>query len=131
MEECLFCKIIRGEIPSKTIYEDERVKVFLDITPKVNGDLLIIPKKHTENILTIDNETLLYIVKIIKEKIYPLLKEKLDAKGLTIIQNNEKIQEIKHFHFHVTPRKEDKDLEIKSYESLLKDLEEVYNILTK
>ena len=52
--DCLFCKIINGDIPSKTIYEDSLVKVFLDINPNTNGDMLIVPKKHYENIFDID-----------------------------------------------------------------------------
>ncbi len=131
MEECIFCKIIKEEIPSKTIYEDDIVKVFLEIDPKTNGDLLIIPKTHTENILTIDNETLEYIFKIIKTKIYPLIQEKLNATGLTLMQNNGEIQEVKHFHIHLTPRYEEKELEIISDKSKLKDLDEIFYILTK
>ena len=51
MEDCLFCKIIKGEIPSNTVYEDEKVKVFLDISPVNEGHLLIVPKKHYQNLL--------------------------------------------------------------------------------
>ena len=73
--DCIFCKIIKGEIPSYTIYEDEIVKVFLDISPVSNGHCLIIPKKHFENIIDIDLETLNHIDKVTK-KLYPILKEK-------------------------------------------------------
>lgn len=51
MENCLFCKIMKGEIPAKTVYEDDMAKVFMDINPLSNGHLLIVPKKHQENIL--------------------------------------------------------------------------------
>ena len=71
--ECLFCKINKGEIPSYTIYEDEVVKVFLDINPKHNGHTLIIPKKHYKDIEDIDMDTLSHIMKIAK-KMYQLLK---------------------------------------------------------
>ncbi len=131
MEECIFCKIIKEEIPSKTIYEDERVKVFLDINPNTNGDLLIIPKKHTENLFTIDNNTLNYILEIIKDKIYPILIKKLNATGLTISQNNGTGQEVKHFHIHITPRYEEDHLQFTSDKSILKNIDEIYNILTK
>ena len=59
--DCLFCKIIKGDIPSKTVYEDDLVKVFLDINPSTNGDMLVVPKKHFENIYDIDDNLLLHI----------------------------------------------------------------------
>ena len=74
--DCIFCKIIKGEIPSYTIYEDDIVKCFLDINPSTNGDLLIVPKKHYENILDIEDNVIMHIHKITKE-MYQLLKEKL------------------------------------------------------
>lgn len=131
MEECLFCKISKGEIPSKTIYEDEKVKVFLDINPNTNGDLLIIPKTHYENITDIKEEVLTHMFKIIKEKIFPLVTEKLKATGLTIIQNNGTGQEIKHFHIHLTSRYEEDNLNITTDKSLLKELDEIHTTLMK
>ena len=67
MDNCIFCKIIKGEIPSYTIYEDEIVKVFLDINPATNAHSLIVPKKHFDNITDIDLETLSHINKVSKE----------------------------------------------------------------
>ena len=131
MEECIFCKIIKREIPSKTVYEDEIVKVFLDINPNTNGDLLIIPKNHYENIIDIDEKILAHIISITKTKIYPLIEKKLNATGLTLMQNNGTGQEVKHFHIHLTPRYEEKELEIISDKSNLKDLNEIYDVLTK
>ena len=104
MEECLFCNIINGKIPTNTIYEDEVVKVFMDISPVNEGHLLIIPKKHYQNLFDVDKDTLLTMIQVIQEKLYPLLKEKLNIDGLTISQNNDYGQEIKHFHIHVIPR---------------------------
>lgn len=103
MNECLFCKIINGDIPSRTIYEDEVVKVFLDIDPSTNGDCLLIPKKHIVTIDEVDDELMIHMLDVIKD-VKKLLKEKLDCDGLTISQNNEYGQEIKHFHIHLTPR---------------------------
>ena len=100
---CLFCKIINGDIPSKTVYEDELVKVFLDINPSTNGDMLVVPKNHYENIYDINDELVLHIHKVVKE-LYDMLKDKLSCEGLTIVQNNGHGQEIKHYHVHVTPR---------------------------
>lgn len=129
MENCLFCKIINGEIPSKTIYEDNIVKVFMDISPSTNGHLLVVPKKHIVNILDMDNETLTYMINIIREKLYPLLKEKLNCEGLTIAQNNELGQEIKHFHIHLIPRYPNDCGDFNYNESLLKPIDDVYNDL--
>ncbi len=126
--DCIFCKIINNEIPSYTLYEDDIVKVFLDISPKTNGDTLIIPKKHFANIVDIDLETLNHINKVTKD-MYKLLKEKLNCEGMTIIQNNDYGQEIKHFHVHLTPRYK-KDLLSHEYnKELIKPLEEVFKIL--
>ena len=108
MEDCIFCKIVNNEIKSHTIYEDELVKVFLDANPETNGHMLIIPKKHYQNILDLDEKIIPHAVKIIKEKLYPLIKEKLHCDGMTIAQNNEYGQEVKHFHIHVVPRYESK-----------------------
>lgn len=106
MNNCLFCKIINNEIPSRTIYEDDLCKVFLDINPEANGHLLLIPKIHYDNILDVDTQFVAHAFEIIKKELYPLLKNKLDAKGLTISENNDLGQDIKHFHIHLIPRYE-------------------------
>ena len=100
---CLFCKIINNEISSYTIYEDEIVKVFLDINPKHHGHSLIIPKKHYKDLYEIEENVLNHILKISK-KISLLLTEKLNCDGITLIQNNGISQEVKHFHLHVIPK---------------------------
>ena len=126
--DCIFCKIVKGEIPSYTIYEDEIVKVFLDINPVSNGHCLIIPKKHFENIIDIDLETLSHIDKVTK-KLYPILKEKLYCLGITRTQNNEYGQEVKHYHLHLIPRYNGDDINFKADKKELKDVKEVYNKL--
>lgn len=102
--DCIFCKIIKGDIPSYTVYEDDIVKVLLDIHPHVNGHMLIIPKKHCLDINDIDNETMLYIYKVVTPKMYKLLEDKLKAVGLSVGQNNGAAQDIKHYHVHLIPR---------------------------
>lgn len=99
---CLFCKIIVGEIPSYTIYEDDIVKCFLDINPDSNGHTLIIPKKHYLDLSEIDNDTLIHIMDVAR-KLRKILEEKLNIDGLTLIQNNGDVQEVKHFHLHLKP----------------------------
>ena len=103
MDDCIFCKIIKGEIPSYKIYEDEDILVFLDINPSTNGDALIIPKKHFVSIEDIDVDTLTKIDNV-KKIVYNKLKERLNCEGLTFAQNNGLGQDIKHFHVHATPR---------------------------
>jgi len=128
--DCIFCKIIKGDIPSFTIYEDDIVKAFLDINPSTNGDLLLIPKKHYENILDIDLESLNHIFKITK-KLYPILLEKLNCDGLTLVQNNNYGQEIKHFHIHLTPRYKQDNLKHIYNKENLKSIEEIFDQIKK
>ena len=103
MNNCIFCKIINGNIPSYTIYEDDIVKVFLDINPESVGHMLIIPKNHFECVDDINLETLSHINEISK-KMHLLLKEKLNIDGMSLVQNNGCAQDVKHYHMHVKPR---------------------------
>ena len=123
--DCLFCKIINGDIPSKTIYEDELVKVFLDINPSTNGDMLVVPKTHYENIYDIDEKLIPHIHKVIKE-LYDILKDKLSVDGLTLIQNNNYGQDIKHYHVHVTPRYTNDKLKVTKNEEILVSIDDVF-----
>lgn len=115
----VFCKIIKGEIPAYTIYEDEKVKAFLDVNPSHNGHTLIVPKEHYENIFDIDEEVLNHILKIAKI-IAKELKEKLNYDGISLCQNNEYGQEVKHFHLHLIPKyKEENKISLEEvYEKL-------------
>ena len=115
----MFCKIMNGEIPSTTIYEDDKVLVILDVNPRGNGHSLIIPKKHYKDLYDIDNETLIHIFDVAK-KIGDMLEDKLHCNGITLEQNNGICQEVKHFHLHVIPRYK--------YDDII-DVDEVYNIL--
>lgn len=117
---CIFCKIIKGEIPSYTIYEDDILKVFLDIHPDSNGHLLLIPKKHILDITEMDSETWVQMLTVI-EKMKHLLEKKLQIDGLTLIQNNGMVQEVKHFHFHLKPYYKDS--------KVLLPVEKIYDIL--
>ena len=129
MNDCIFCKIIKNEIPSSTIYEDNLIKVFLDVNPTTNGHMLIIPKKHYVNILDMDEKLISHSIKIIKEKLYPIVKEKLNCNGVTITQNNEYGQEVKHFHIHVIPRYENDQTSYNYNKEILIPLDEVYTKL--
>ncbi len=126
--DCLFCKIIKGEIPSKKVYEDDKVVVFLDINPSTNGDMLIVPKKHIENIYDIDNELILHIHDVTK-KLFDMLKDKLSVDGLTLVQNNGYGQDIKHYHLHVTPRYTNDQISTNKNKDILVSIEDVYEQL--
>lgn len=99
---CIFCKIINNEIPSYKIYEDDIVLAFLDINPDSDGHTLIIPKQHFKDIDDIPNDILNHIMNTAKD-LKKLLYEKLNCDGLTLIQNNGEVQEVKHFHIHLKP----------------------------
>ena len=124
MSDCLFCKIINGEIPSKKIYEDDKVFVFLDINPNSNGHMLLIPKKHFVTVLDIDSDFIKYALEIMQTKLYPLLKDKLNIDGLTITQNNFLGQDVKHYHIHLIP-KYSKDNKL--YKKI--DIDKIYTLL--
>ena len=101
--DCIFCKIIKGEIPSYTIYEDEIVKVFMDVNPITEGHLLVIPKEHYLDVNEIPEDVLIHINKVTKV-MFKLLKGKLNIDGLTLTQNNGWGQKVKHYHLHLIPR---------------------------
>lgn len=100
---CVFCKIIGGEIPSYKIYEDDEILAFLDVNPVSPGHTLIIPKEHTLDVTTINNEVLIKILDKSRD-IANILVEKMGAQGFTLVQNNGTVQEVKHFHLHVMPK---------------------------
>ena len=128
--DCIFCKIINCEIPSYTIYENEYVKAFLDISPTSNGHTLIIPKQHFENLFDIDIETLKNI-ELASKKVSKMLKQKLNCQGITRLQNNEYGQEVKHYHIHIIPRYEGDQFEPNVNKESLKKPEEIFEIITK
>lgn len=124
MEDCLFCKIIKGDIPSYKILENDTLYVFMDINPNSNGHMLIIPKKHVVTVLDVKEEFINKALETIRNDLYPLLKSQLNIDGLTITQNNFLGQDIKHYHIHLIPKYSKDNI---YYEK--KDVEEIYNIL--
>ena len=109
MRDCIFCKIINGEIPCSKVYEDNEFLAFLDITPINKGHILVIPKKHFVNILDCEEDVLKKIGPILK-KLSLAVKKGVNADGIVIGQNNGEYagQVVMHLHFHIIPRfKED------------------------
>lgn len=107
MKDCVFCKIIAGEIPSFKIYEDDFCLAFLDISNDVLGHTLVVPKKHYESMMTCDNTTLSRIMETCKKIGNFYVKEK-SFDGFNILNNTGKVagQSVQHVHFHIIPRKE-------------------------
>ena len=127
--DCLFCKIINGDIPCFKIYENDDVLAFLDINPDTDGHTLIIPKKHFTDLDDIDLKTLESINKASKE-MKKMLEEKLGCTGISLLQNNGSCQEVKHYHLHLKPFYEGiKTIEMKKYPENIKDPKEIYDIL--
>ena len=104
----IFCKIIAGEIPGKKVFEDDTVMVIMDVNPVSNGHCLIIPKVHYQDLYDMDIKTLNHILKIARD-VSKILMEKLSCDGITLVQNNGSVQEVKHFHLHLIPKYEGKD----------------------
>lgn len=106
-DKCIFCKIANGEIPSKTIYEDDEFRAILDLGPATRGHALILPKDHYENLFALPEEKAGKVL-ILAKKLATKMSEKLHADGFNIVQNNGASagQTVFHFHMHLIPRYE-------------------------
>jgi histidine triad (HIT) family protein len=114
MNDCIFCKIVSGDIPSYKVYEDDHVYAFLDITQGTKGHTLLIPKKHVPNVYSLDDETAYNVFKTVP-KVANALKKAFKPIGLNILNNNDKpLQSVYHFHIHLIPRYEDDGMVISS-----------------
>lgn len=104
-DDCIFCKLANGIIPTNKIYEDDDFTVILDLSPANTGHSLIIPKQHYENLFEIDDETVAKVFPLAK-RIATVMKEELNADGINIVQNNGVAanQTVPHFHTHIIPR---------------------------
>ena len=129
MNDCIFCKIIKGELPSKTIYEDDLIKVIMNINPTTNGHLLVLPKEHYVDIFDIDEKIINHSFKVIRDTLYPLLRDKLGCEGVTLSENNLLGQEVHHFHIHVTPRYQNDLVDFIYNKDELQDLDAVFEKL--
>lgn len=111
MSDCIFCKIVSGEIPSKKIYEDADFLSFLDIFPAGRGHSLVIPKEHHQDIHSVPSEVYAGLASVAK-KIADHLQSRLDSEGTTIFQMNRESgwQTVFHIHMHVIPRWKDDSL---------------------
>lgn len=105
MEDCIFCKIIAGEIPAEKIYEDETIFAFMDNSPVSRGHVLVMPKKHSADFMSTDDQTLTDLIKKVR-KIGTAIASAVGAPGMNFTTNNGKAagQVIFHLHFHLIPR---------------------------
>ena len=128
---CIFCKIIQKEIPSSCIYEDDQVMAFLDLSQVTKGHTLVVPKKHYDNVLDCDPETLAHLIQV-AQMLAKRITERCQAKGVNILTNcNEAAgQSVMHLHFHIIPRYNENDaIVIQFNESEKQDLDALKNLL--
>ncbi len=124
-DDCIFCKIANGDIPSKTLYEDEEFRVILDLGPAAKGHALILPKDHYANLYELPDETAGKVM-VLAKKMVSQMTDKLDCDGFNLMQNNGKVagQTVFHFHMHLIPRYENDGQKI-SWEPLEPSQEEL------
>ncbi|KAA1039163.1 HIT family protein [Macrococcus equipercicus] len=108
MTTCIFCKIISGEIPSYKVYEDDHTLAFLDISQVSKGHTLVVPKQHSDDLLSTDPEVLQHTTATL-QKVAQQIDDALKPDGINILQNNRSFadQSVFHLHFHIMPRYKD------------------------
>ncbi len=113
LDNCIFCKIAAGEIPSTTIYEDDDFRVILDIEPASKGHALILPKEHFANLYELD-DALAAKALVVAKKVITHMTEVLGCDGYNVLQNNGPAagQTVFHFHMHLIPRYKEDDVKI-------------------
>ena len=130
--ECIFCKIVSGEIPAVKVLDEELVVAFMDINPSSKGHMLVVPKNHAENIFEIPESDLVALIKAVK-RCAKAVKKALNAEGITILQLNGKASDqiVPHLHIHVIPRWENDGLSVSTWEMKPGDMEEIQEIALK
>ena len=114
MNDCIFCKIAKVEIPSATVYEDDDFRVIMDISPASEGHMIILPKEHAANVYDLSDATASKIY-VLAKKLATALKDELDCDGINILQNNGEAagQSVFHLHMHIIPRYYSDDISIR------------------
>lgn len=103
--DCVFCRVVRGELPSTVVFEDEHTLAFLDIAPATDGHTLVVPKRHSRDLLSVGPEDLAALART-TQVVARLLDERLEPDGLSVFQSNRAAgwQDVFHLHVHVVPR---------------------------
>lgn len=124
--DCIFCAIAAGEIPSFKVYEDDKFLAYLDINPFSEGHVLVIPKEHREGLIDAEDSLLSELIARVK-KVATHVKEVLAADGFNILQNNGEAagQTVRHIHFHIVPRKNGDALVFENTKGDMQKLEEL------
>ena len=131
---CVFCEIVKGNIPSKKIYEDDNTIAILDLSQATYGHTLIIPKKHSSNLLEIDDESYTNAMKIAKKVAASIKKSFDDVLGFNLLNNcgEDAGQTVNHFHIHIIPRYKNDGIKIEFVDNQGKfDMEEIKNKIIK
>lgn len=129
--DCIFCKIINGEIPGMKVYEDEYTIVFMDIARDVDGHMVAIPKKHVKNILDCDIDTLNHLMATVK-KVSNHCVDKCNYNGVNLLNASDESagQSVPHFHIHIIPRKNNDEIDAwPQFEGANSKTEEIYKKL--
>lgn len=133
-DDCIFCKIANGEIPSRTLYEDEAFRVILDLNPATRGHALIIPKDHASDLHELPEESA-GAVMVLAKRLAALMDERLHCDGLNLVQNNGEAagQTVAHFHLHLIPRyvNDGQTLGWVPREAAPEDLDEIKRVMTE
>ena len=105
MDDCIFCRIANGTIPSKTLYEDESFRVILDVNPATKGHALILPKEHAADLYELPDEAAKDVL-VLAKKMAKTMRDRLGCDGLNLVQNNGEAagQTVPHFHIHLWQR---------------------------
>jgi histidine triad (HIT) family protein len=127
--DCIFCKIVAGEIPSVKVLDEDKVFAFMDINPSSRGHMLVVPKNHAENIFEISEADLSAVMGAVK-RCAVAVKKALGAEGVTVLQLNGKAsdQVVPHLHVHIMPRWQDDGLTVSNWEMKAGDMDELQDI---
>lgn len=118
--DCIFCKIINGDIPCRKVYEDDLVISFMDVNPHAMGHVLIVPKKHIED-FTKASDVIEHIFNV-AEKVGKKIMDELKQKGYSLVINYGDAQEVKHLHLHIIPSNNEKDYDLDDVHKKIKML---------
>lgn len=126
--DCIFCKIVNGDIPSLKVYEDEHTMAFMDIANDVDGHMVAIPKKHIKNILDCDIDTLNHLMLSVK-KIANYCVDECGYEGINLLNASDESagQSVPHFHIHIIPRKRNDNVDAwPKFNGADHEIEEIY-----
>ncbi|MBR2672869.1 MAG: HIT family protein [Oscillospiraceae bacterium] len=131
MDNCIFCRIISGELPSRILYEDEETMAFMDVAGDVDGHVLVVPKKHVKNILDCDENTLFAVMRTVK-KLSDHFTEDCGYDGVNLLNASDESagQSVPHFHVHIIPRKRNDGINTWPHlDGAKRDIDEVFQEL--